>query len=49
MTGARTPVEEEKIEPYRKYFFICEGMNPKENAAVYAFFKKTNLWLVFFL
>ena len=25
--NSRTTDEEEQIEPYRKYFFICEGAN----------------------
>ena len=25
--NSRTTDEEEQIEPYRKYFFICEGTN----------------------
>ena len=48
--NSRTTDEEEQIEPYRKYFFICEGANTenqKENPEI-AFDKERDKMIVVF-
>lgn len=39
--NSRTTDEEEQIEPYRKYFFICEGANTE----TWYFKKLTNRYI----
>ena len=38
--NSRTTDEEEQIEPYRKYFFICEGANTE----TWYFKKLIDIW-----